>query len=278
MTMTDRLVGVWAKIARAKQHIAEVEVARAAFAKSHPCRVGTKRDPDTREIIYYVESAADVPIGVRIAAGDAINSLGCALDHLAYQLVEVGTGTTPTNVSNLYFPITSDSPTLDKAFTKGEIKHARLAVQKAIKAIEPYKGGKGHQLWVLHKLNNIDKHRLLLAAQIHFTGPTLGSLIQPGMQLIATISDDGSVRELPLVPQLARHTERLKPAGGIRPLKTGDELMRGAPGLEANDYANFGIEIAITEPEIGKCEPMLEMLHHFADIVSGIVLKFEPFL
>jgi hypothetical protein len=276
--MNERLRGVLAKIERANQNITEVKVARDVFGKTNPCRVATKRDPDTREIIYYVESCIDVPIGIRIAVGDAINSLRCALDHLAFQLVEVSTRIPPTNLRQLYFPITSNIAALDKALKEGEIKHAGPKVREAIKAMEPYDGGKGHQLWVLNELNKIDKHRLLLAAQVHFTGPTLGSLVQPGMQSFTVICNDGSGRDLPIVPQLARYTERLEPVGGISPLKAGAELMRGVSDLEANNYADFGIEIAITEPKIGKRIPLLEMLHHFADIVSDIVLKFEPLL
>ncbi|MEP2580841.1 MAG: hypothetical protein ABJH75_24825, partial [Roseibium sp.] len=33
-----------------------------------------------------------------------------------------------------------------------------------IKKIQAYEGGNGHSLWVLNKLRNIDKHRLLLAS------------------------------------------------------------------------------------------------------------------
>jgi hypothetical protein len=31
-------------------------------------------------------------------------------------------------------------------------------------ATEPYRGGKGHGLWQLNELNNIDKHQLLIPA------------------------------------------------------------------------------------------------------------------
>jgi hypothetical protein len=53
-------------------------------------------------------SVRDTPVGVAALTGDVLNNLRSALDHLAYQLVLVGTGdVAPT--WRVYFPIADDA-------------------------------------------------------------------------------------------------------------------------------------------------------------------------
>ena len=47
----------------------------------------------------------------------------------------------------------------------------------AIRALEPYKGGKGENLWVLHRLNNIDKHRLIVTVGSSFQSVDVGTIM-----------------------------------------------------------------------------------------------------
>jgi hypothetical protein len=53
-TVDERLKHVTLKIKRAKEHITELESQLRAFFDSDPFKVGTKRDPDTRKLIYFV--------------------------------------------------------------------------------------------------------------------------------------------------------------------------------------------------------------------------------
>lgn len=102
--MNDRLAGVEEKIERSKKHIQDLDVAIKAFLKTDPYAVGAKRDPETRRPIYYLTSVQAVPAEVALIAGDIIQNLRSALDHLAYQLVLVGTGK-PGPFPHVYFPI-----------------------------------------------------------------------------------------------------------------------------------------------------------------------------
>jgi hypothetical protein len=92
--------------------------------------------------------------------GDAFQTLRTALDHLAYQLFLVGTAGSTGVGKQVYFPIASGA-TEYKRESAHRVKGLR---QDAIDAIEPYKGGKGNDFWVLHSLNNTDKHRFRVAA------------------------------------------------------------------------------------------------------------------
>ena len=254
MSAPDRMVGVRSKVERAKQHISQLQLRLRTFAKTEPYRISTKRDPETRELLYYVESISEVPVTVLLILGDVLNNLRSALDHVAYQLVMVGTGTAPGK--HVYFPIAEDATSYQAAIS-GKVKGARQGAIKVIEAIEAYKGGKGHQLWVLNKLNNIDKHRLLLAVLAHYQGPSIGAFVHPGIQNLTVIYDDGRMENLPPVPMLAA---RMSLPGGMRPLKAGDILLRNVPEAEVNQHAKFYVDVAIIEPEIGESQSLLELL------------------
>ena len=84
-TVDERLKHVTLKMKRAKEHITALERELHAFLKSDPYKVGSKRDPKTRKLIYYVTAVESVPDRLLLIAGDAIQNLISALDHLAYQ-------------------------------------------------------------------------------------------------------------------------------------------------------------------------------------------------
>lgn len=171
-TAEERLRHVSLKVKRAKEHISELEGQLRSFLDSKPYRVATKHDPQTRKLIYYVSGADSVPDCVALIAGDAIQNLMSALDHLAYQLVCSDTGDAPPNPNWIYFPIADDAAKYD-AKKHGKMQGARQETIEAIDALKPYKGG-NDLLWILYRLNNIEKHRLLLtvgsqAAGAHLT-------------------------------------------------------------------------------------------------------------
>jgi hypothetical protein len=97
-----------------------------------------------------------VPVEIALIAGDAIQNLVSALDHLAYQLVMVGSNDNPPNRKWIYFPIADDAAKYEsKKLIR--IEGARESAIKAIDALKPYKGG-NDRLWALYRLNSIDKH------------------------------------------------------------------------------------------------------------------------
>jgi hypothetical protein len=124
----------------------------------------------------------------------------------------------------------------------------------AIRALEPYKGGKGEDLWVLHRLNNIDKHRLIVTVGSSFQSVDLGAYIT---QRMAKAFPDNFPGGLPHIELFMR------PADTLFPLKTGDELFIDAPDAEANEKMNFRFNIAVNEPGVIEGKPLLETLVEF---------------
>jgi hypothetical protein len=145
---------VASKIKWANKHINDFRAAVAGFMKSNPYGILVETDRNTRKRIYTVTKVTPVPPQIRLIAGDAIQNLRSALDYLACGLVRV-TKTEPSKY--VCFPI-SESERLVKQQVEG-MRHDAI---DAIKRIKPYKGG-DDILWRLHRLNIIDKHRLLMA-------------------------------------------------------------------------------------------------------------------
>jgi hypothetical protein len=106
MTADERLAPIRVKVERAKEHIRDLEAEVSSFLSTNPYMVGTKRDPQTRRLIYYLVSVRNPSPRISAIIGDVIHNLRSALDHLAYQLVLAG-GARPS--TQTYFPISEDA-------------------------------------------------------------------------------------------------------------------------------------------------------------------------
>jgi hypothetical protein len=262
MTADERLVLLSVKIDRAKKQIVDLVSARQAFLDTHPYEVSSKRDAETRKPIYYVTKADAAPTILAAASGEIFHNLRSALDHLAYQLFLVGTGGGSGKGNRVYFPIARDA-TEYKRDSRQKVKGLRKDAIDAIDAIEPYGGGKGNDLWTLHALNNIDKHRLIVTVGGSFQSVGIGSIIS---------------RMLPEGFKDTKIELGLKPADVLCPLKVGDQLFIDAPDSEISKEMTFGLDVAISEPRIIDGRPLTETVQHFADLVSDIVPTFKPHL
>src|SRR5690349_8650682 len=101
----DRVSLVQAKVDRARRHVAEFTSVVSDFFGSNPYEVSTKRDSQTRRLIHYLSRVAPTPISLALIAGDAIQNLRSALDHLAQQLYLVGTGRSVGTDRDVAFPV-----------------------------------------------------------------------------------------------------------------------------------------------------------------------------
>src|SRR5215469_13358682 len=168
--------GAKAKIKWAEKHITELDTAIDRFLDPtkgpKPYRIDHKRDPKTRQIIYYLAKQTSVPDDLRLLAGDVIQNLRTALDYAVHALT-VANGQTPT--TNTSFPIFDHALTSsdDYAIFCRKVCAAGSKAMDYILKAKPYKGG-NDILWRLHVLNIRDKHRLLLAAGLAATDLNIG--------------------------------------------------------------------------------------------------------
>src|SRR6266404_1512783 len=135
MTPDERLALVRLKIERADKHIDDLKAAVRSFFDSNPYKVSHKRGSDTRKLIYYVESAEPVPIGIAAIAGDALHCLRDALDHLAQQLYVLGTGQAKGYPNETYFLISKRAKGFESTHT-GKVQGIRKVREGIPKAME----------------------------------------------------------------------------------------------------------------------------------------------
>ena len=136
------------------------------------------------------------------------------------------------------------------------------------RAIEPYKDGQGTDLWVLHELNNIDKHRAIVAVGARYIAVNVG-----GASLLDHFSAE--VREMwqgITLPDL-----HLKPKDELCPLKAGDELFIDLPEAEFRPR-QFTFDVALYEPDVVKPGPIIEIVRRLSEAVSRTITLFKPFL
>src|SRR5215469_3590061 len=160
--MGNALDGLRIKSDRAYQHIKELEEAMRLFFNSDPYSVSLDYNAETGNMEWRLVEAKDIPLSISTIAGDAIQNLRSALDHLVWQLVILN-GKTPTRITS--FPIAESLQEYTSAKFRRKIEGVAQENISAIDALKPYQGGNA-ALWPLHSLNNIDKHRLLLPAVI----------------------------------------------------------------------------------------------------------------
>ncbi len=259
-SIDERLRHIVLKIKRAKEHDAELQRQLRSFLDSKPYKVGYKHDTTTRKLIYYVTEVEPTPDCLPLIAGDVIQNLMSALDHLAYQIVCRDTSDNPPNPNWIYFPIADD---LQKYKSKkaGKIQGASEATFAAIDALKPYKGG-NDSLWSLYRLNNIEKHRLLLTVGSQAGGINLGQLMAGHLR---GRFSEGAVNAFEAMDLY------LNPADKGFPLQPGFELYIGAPDEEPNPKQQFRFDIVVNEPGICEGKPLLALTNELMVLVEGIV-------
>jgi hypothetical protein len=280
MIADERIALIQVKVERAKKHVVDLESAVRAFLDSGPYKVGTKRDPQTRKLIYYLTNVQYVPVEVASIAGDAIHNLRSVLDYVAQQLFLLGPNRAAGPASHDYFPIGNDAADY-KSKLDGIVKDLRPNAVKVLRGIEPYKGGKWHELWVLHRLDIIDKHRLFVTVGSALHSVNVGAHMQAAMEKAERkhIDEGGAIppwgNDFSLQPKINLF---LRPADNMFPLKAGNELFIDAVDAEPNEKMDFGFSVALSEPGIVDGKPLLETIYQLAQLVGNTFLILKPSL
>jgi hypothetical protein len=252
-TDDERLAKVLLKVARAEKHIVELRAALQAFYDTKPYEVASRPEPETGRLRYYVTKADPVPPEIAAILGDIFHNLRSALDHLAQQLYFVGSGRS-TARRKTCFLITETAKGF-KAEQRDAFKEIRQDAIDAICALEPYSDGKGADLWVLHKLNIIDKHRLILTIGSAFRSMNLGPTITRHISEHISGFSSG--------PFFVRPADR-------KPLRVGD--------LIAGDVTDPEFRFEVTVPGVIEGESVLETVDRFRQRVRKVVESFKPYL
>lgn len=167
--MKATLDGVRVKLDRAKRHMAELRTAVGQLdVVATDSIVGTPSDDDPSTLVYRVTHVPPIDPMVSAIAGDVLHNLRTALDHVAWQLVVLDGGT-PNETT--MFPLIERAPNRDGTPRAPLVVKPGIsdpAIMAAVEAMQPIAEARyGHDprtdaLGIIGRLNNIDKHRLLL--------------------------------------------------------------------------------------------------------------------
>ena len=256
-----------AKLERADEHIDKVDAAVEAFLKSEPYRIIVDEKSQPAKRIYGFDQIIDIPMSIPILAGEVLYQLRSTLDHLVWQMV-LAAGNTPTRATA--FPIANDSTEYESPKCRRKVNGVPDRAKKLIDDIEPYHGG-NEDLWLLGKLNNVDKHRLLLAVGSYNTARTTTpedhARLMQGW--VATPVAEAIEQGFTLLAHF-RSTPRVA-------LKQGHILyVDSSP--EPNKYVGFEFNVAFSEPEIIRVEPPGLTLKRMWNAVSWVVSDLSIYL
>lgn len=236
------------KIERANQHIKSVKTVIDWIVD--PSNYVTIPDRNAQTGHYGIRigpKGGGMPHELPIWTGDAIHNLASALDFIWSGLAREAD---PNLATRAHFPRHETRQNLADMIAKSPVTKAFPGVEKLIlDQVQPYKDG-NFAVWAVGKLDNVDKHRLLIAAL---------SIAKLGK--FRAVAEDGSVIDL---SNSTMQTD-------------GPEMTLGfAVPFKLNDDAELTVEVVFNEPEIFPArQPVHQALIDFAEAVSSTLQAFK---
>jgi hypothetical protein len=242
LTAEGRLTLVRVKIERAKKHLVDLERELRSKSRSKYTKlIMTHEDPQTGEQSRRFQVVRTAAFNSIATAGDVIQNLRTALDHLANQLILVA-GNHPTSAN--CFPISKDFTAYEKDKAR-RVEGMRAEAKEAIDRVKPYGGGNDF-LWRLHRLNIIDKHRLLFTVDNYFVYSADWINHWSGFNTFTVNASQ---------PDFA-----------------------GLFSRKEEDKIQLRLSNALGEAKILQGDPLLPALQQLVNVVEDLVLSFKPLL
>ena len=266
MQIPIELIGVHAKIERAKEHISELIVEVERFKKSNPYEVMPYKDAKTGDTVFVLHVHASLPLRCNSIVGDIVQNLRSSLEYLARQLV-LTNGGKPTK--HTAFPISASAEEFESGGL-GKIRGASAAAMAFLKRLNPYRGG-NDALWRLHQLSIVDKHHEFITVGLAHEDVIIdfgAQMREIAMRLGADWAKDTPSMEI-----------GIRPANRQYPLVDGTPLYRISAGVdltEADMNPKFTLQVTFGEGEVVQGEPVFPTLQQLVGAVEETVKVFHP--
>lgn len=172
------LDGVILKLSRAETHLHELADAVNEFLAGDLFDPVADLDYRGRPVVR-VTNVRQPPAELSVLAGECIYNLRSALDHVAYQLAVLNSGSTRLSrkvAETSAFPIKPTGPRFRDAASRS-LKGISPSARSVIEQLQPYhrrRNPNARCLLALEQLSNIDKHRLLHLTAVAIGGAQLG--------------------------------------------------------------------------------------------------------
>ena len=152
------------KIARAKDHIADLERHVVAFENCGAYKTVAETDPNfPNKLVHKIKVIKPLPDVLAVVAGEAAHHLRSALDCAGYEVAVASGKVAP---KNCMFPFARDVDNLKTSL--GNAKDIPQEILAVMCAFQPYKGG-DDLLWALNQIDICDKHKMLTPVGIAVT-------------------------------------------------------------------------------------------------------------
>ena len=244
-----QLRGARAKLQRAEEHFGELHADHERFIQRNPYRMLRESDPEPGYYVWRAKIVEPPPLEKwGSLAGECVHALRSALDHTAYELVQINRPKSDYSE----FPIFKDRDEWQKRGPK-KLPGVDRRVLAQVKWLQPYRRRQdADALWVIHELDIVDKHRRL-------------NLVSPIMRQLMSIPTGGRIVDM----------ERF--AG---PFEDGTPVARFKmvphPGAQMHVNAEFLFDIALGDSTL-KGQPIMELLEGYRVYTAGVIARFDRF-
>ena len=181
------LVDATARFQRAQLHLGEIDKGIQASGKTNRYRLRRKSNADGSEHIYHLGKLAAPSALFATRVSDCLHNLRACLDNLVFRLAELNQQMLGETVSNrtadgLSFPICKTREPFEAARPEA-LKGTSDLAKDLVHEYQPYNRANPAEdaaLWVLRKLQDVDKHRFLVRIQLDVT--TIKWAVVPGYE------------------------------------------------------------------------------------------------
>lgn len=258
MNADSRLALIRTKSPRARVHLVSLQGLIEGYLAGKPYEMSTREDTAAEQRVYFISAIGEPPPEIALLLGEILQNLRSALDHLAYQLCLVGGGT-ERDLRRVQFPIAETTGCFKRQLPAQTAGMTDAAVRTIIE-LRPHRGG-NEWLLLLHRLNNIDKHRTLVisggrAAGIDVLG-LIGQALREGFEPDTTLF--------------------LRPADDGFPLSVGSVMLREPLRTKPHDQL-VKVELAFNEPDLRTGLPLADTLGGLVRNVEAVIESFRPHL
>ncbi len=148
------------KLYRARQHFDELAQEVRAYYQSDPGTLEVTTSENGGATVEFIESKP-TPARFGLIFGDFLHCLRSSLDYLVWELVASGGG---IRTHKHEFPVADKESAFEKAIKDGKLDAISPKALALIRTAQPFQRDDptSHFLWMLNKLNNINKHRRIL--------------------------------------------------------------------------------------------------------------------
>jgi hypothetical protein len=251
------------RLNRASYHLQSLRNQVREWLEQDPYHYVTEPDLQGGKTLAKVRFSIPPPVEFRLTIGDCLHNLRASLDNMVYELAVEYTGIHPLPervAQGLEFPIFGNR-TMKPNECRRKIGYLDPGAQAIIKELQPYRRGEEYAsdpLWKLHKLSNVDKHRVPHIA----------------LMAVSTFSDFPNAPHLPgaLTINLGPFRDGAEIASYAT--TTGEEF---SPEEQIDPLLSFGIVFDQESTVMsGDVIVALSWLHNH--VTNRVVPRLEPFL